>query len=255
MTEAKKGKKKKIKVIPPKTIVRKLAVGEEVQGTVRRLADFGAFIDIGVGTDGLAHVSELALTRVNKPGDVLKVGQEVTAWIKDLDKERNRISLTLIPPNAKTINDLKAGEVVTGIVTRIENYGIFVDIGVGYDARVHVKEMSHGYLNHPSDMVSIGEEIEAEVLNIRRRQGQIDLSMRAVQPAPEAESPPQQAEEDEEFFEEEDEPMPTKFEFALQRAEQSRRKKDRKRDKQQWYETEDEMDDLIQRTLSLAEED
>jgi len=240
-----------IKVIPPKKIVRKLAVGQEVQGRVRRLADFGAFIDIGVGTDGLVHVSEIAQRRVNKPSDVLSVGQEVTAWIKNLDKEHNRISLTLIPPGTRTIRDLKKGEVVKGTVTRIENYGIFVDIGVGYDGMVHVKEMSHGYLNHPSDMVSIGDEVEAEVLNVRRRRGQIDLSMRAVMPEPEPEPKPE-AETDLFDDEEEEAPAPTTFEYALKKAQSRRKKKEGKRRKRQWFEEAD--DDIISRTLQLAEE-
>lgn len=262
MTEAKKGKQPTIKVIPPKTIVRKLAVGEEVTGRVRRLADFGAFIDIGVGTDGLAHVSELTLARINKPSDFLRVGQEVQAWIKELDKDRNRISLTLIRPGTRTIDDLIAGEVVSGVVTRVENYGIFVDIGVGYDARVHVKEMTHGFLKHPGDMVSLGDTIEAEVLEVRPRRGQIDLSMRALQPEPQAQPEPEShaparaaapAEIEDEVIPEEEEPAPTLFEMALLAAEENRRRKDRKRRKSQWYEQEDETDDLIQRTLSLSD--
>lgn len=265
MTEAQKGTKKNIKVIPPKTIVRKLTVGGEVTGRVRRLADFGAFIDIGVGTDGLAHVSELTLARINKPSDILRVGQEVTAWIRELDKDRNRISLTLIAPGTRTIDDLVVGETVSGVVNRIENYGIFVDIGLGYDARVHVKEMTHGFLKHPGDMVSLGDTIEAQVIEVRPRRGQIDLSMRALQPQPEPEERPASASasaharaaapEDDfvPMIEEEETPAPTLFEMALLAAEENRRRKDRKRRKNQWYEQEDEADDLIQRTLSLAD--
>ena len=252
---AKGDQEPEIKVIPPKTIVRKLAVGQEMKGRVRRLADFGAFIDIGVGTDALVHVSEMSQKRVNKPKDILSVGDEVTAWIKSLDKERNRISLTLIPPDTRTIRDLKTGEVVTGSVTRIEKYGVFVDIGVGYDGMVHVKEMAHGYVAHPSDVVAIGQEIQAEVLKVNRRRGQIDLSMRAVMPEPEAE--PTSAEVEEPDYEEEDpednEPELTAFEMAMMKAQKGQGKKGRKR-KKQWYEEMDEDDDFIERTLSLADE-
>src|SRR5690606_29678760 len=90
-----------------KRVVRVLAVGQQVTGTVKRIADFGAFVDIGVGRDGLIHISELSVRRVGKVTDVLSEGQEVTAWIKKLDRERNRISLTLIDPETKTIRDLK----------------------------------------------------------------------------------------------------------------------------------------------------
>lgn len=255
MSETKKGQPNPdIKVIPRKTIVRKISEGQEVTGRVKRLADFGAFIDIGVGTDGLVHVSEVAQERVNKPSDVLKVGQEVTAWIKSLDKQRNRISLTLVSPDTRTIADLVMGEVVSGKVTRIENYGIFVDIGVGHDARVHVKEMSHGFLKHPSDMVKIGDEVEAEVTSINRRRGQIDLSMQAVQPEPEAEPKPEEEIEVEEYEGEEEEEAPTILELAFQQAEANRNKKGKKRRKKQWYDDTDDVDDLIQRTLSLANE-
>ncbi len=241
-----------IKVIPPKKIVRKLAVGQEVRGRVRRLADFGAFIDIGVGTDGLVHVSEMSQKRVNKPSDILSVGDEVTAWIKSLDKEHNRISLTLLPPGTRTIRDLKKGEVVKGTVTRIEKYGVFVDIGVGYEGMVHVKEMAHTYINHPSDVVSIGDEIEAEVINVQQRRGRIDLSMRAVMPEPEPEPIEALVEEALEDEGEDEEAVPTVFEYALKKAQSKRHKKGGRRRKKNWLEDLD--DDIISRTLQLAEE-
>ena len=81
--------------------VRLLSVGQQISGTVKRITDFGAFVDIGVGRDGLIHISELSVRRVGKVTDVLTEGQEITAWIKKLDRERNRISLTLIDPIPK----------------------------------------------------------------------------------------------------------------------------------------------------------
>jgi len=244
-----------IKVIPPKTIVRKLAVGQEVHGRVRRLADFGAFIDIGVGTDALVHVSELSQKRVNKPKDILSVGDEVTGWIKSLDKDRNRISLTLISPDTVTIRDLKTGQVVKGTITRIEKYGAFADIGIGYDGMIHVKEMAHGYVTQPSDVVAIGQEIEAEVLKVNRRRGQIDLSMRAVMPEPEAEVIEVKEDEVDDLVVEEiedEEPELTAFEMAMMKAQKGQGKKGRKR-KKQWYDEMEEEDDFIGRTLSLAD--
>ncbi len=263
MTDAIQGapqasQKQEIKVIPPKTIVRKLTVGQEVAGRVRRLADFGAFIDIGVGTDGLVHVSEISQKRINRPGDVLKLGEEVTAWIKELDRDRDRISLTLIPPETLTVRDLQAGETVVGKVTRIENYGIFVDLGVGTDGMVHIKEMSHGYLKHPSDVVKIGDEVQVQVLAVKRRKGQIDLSMRALMPEPEVESRPApapqmaSAPEVQEEAEEVEVP-PTTFEFAMQKAQGSSSKKDKKRRKKTWYEDVEE-DDVVTRTLYLGKD-
>ncbi|RME84804.1 MAG: S1 RNA-binding domain-containing protein [Caldilineae bacterium] len=254
MSAVKQGQEKpKIKVIPPKKVVKKLAVGQEVTGRVKRLADFGAFIDIGVGTDALVHVSEMSQKRIGKPKDVLSVGDEVKAWIKALDKDHNRISLTLLPPGTRTIRDLKVGEVVKGTVTRITDFGAFVDFGVGYEGMVHVKEMAHGYVKHPSDVVEVGQEVEAEILKINRRRGQIDLSMRAVMPEPEPEPRPE-PEEPDELAEPEDEPVPTAFEFALQKAQQ-RAQRSKKRRKRQWFEEEeDDLDDVLARTLSYADE-
>ena len=106
-------------MIPPKKVVRKLAVGMEVQGKVKRITEFGAFVDIGVGRDGLVHISEVSIKRINRISDVLKVGDEVTAWVKELDRARNRISLTMIPPGTKTVKDLVEGDVVTGASYRM----------------------------------------------------------------------------------------------------------------------------------------
>jgi len=247
----------KIKVLPKKRIVRKLAVGQEVQGRVKRLTDFGAFIDIGVGTDALMHVSEMSQRRIKSPKDVLKVGQEVTAWIKALDKAHNRISLTMLPPGTRTIRDLEVGEVLTGKVTRVTNYGAFVDIGVGYDGMVHVKEMAHGYVKHPSDVVQEGQEVQVEVIKVNRRRGQIDLSMKNLLPEPEPEEPeePEELAEAEMDMDEEEEEVISPFELALLRAQEKKSKrKNKKRRKKAWYE-EDEEDEIIRRTLELAEGD
>ena len=90
------------------TVVRMLSVGQQVKGTVKRITEFGAFVDIGVGRDGLVHISELSAKRVGKVSDMLQDGQEVTLWIKKLDRDRNRISLTMIEPGKRTIRDCSA---------------------------------------------------------------------------------------------------------------------------------------------------
>lgn len=252
----KDNKDPKIKVLPKKRIVRKLAVGQQVQGRVKRLTDFGAFVDINVGTDALVHVSEMSQRRVKSPKDVLKVGDEVTAWIKALDKEHNRISLTLLSPGTRTIRDLEVGEILTGSVTRITNYGAFIDIGVGYEGMLHVKEMGHGYVKHPSDVVQEGQEIQVEVIKINRRRGQIDLSIKNLIPKPE----PEENEEeipDEAMLEiegEEEEEVLSPFELALMKAQEKKgKRKAKKRKKKVWYD--DEEDEIIRRTLEIAEGD
>lgn len=167
-------------------VVKLLSVGQQLQGTVKRITEFGAFVDIGVGRDGLIHISELSTTRVAKVADVLKEGQEVTLWIKKLDRDRNRISLTMIEPGKRTIRDLQVGEVVEGTVTRILPYGAFIDIGVGRDALLHVREMSNGFVAKPEDVVKIGDNVNVRILEVARRRNRIDLSMKGLGPEPEA---------------------------------------------------------------------
>jgi predicted RNA-binding protein with RPS1 domain len=174
-----------------KSNVRILSVGQQVHGTVKRIADFGAFVDIGVGRDGLIHISELSVRRVGKVTDVLAEGQEVTAWIKKLDRDRNRISLTLIDPNTKTIRDLNKDDIVQGTVTRILPYGAFVDIGIGRDALLHVREMGVGYVAKPEDVVKVGDTIEARIIELSRRRGRVDLSLKGLREEPEPTPAPQ----------------------------------------------------------------
>lgn len=166
-------------------VVKLLSVGQAVQGTVKRLTEFGAFVDIGVGRDGLVHISEMSVRRVGKVSDVLQEGQEVTLWIKKLDRDRNRISLTMIEPGKRTIRDLDKGDLVEGTVTRMMPYGAFVDIGVGRDALLHVREMGENFVAKPEDVVKVGDTIEARIIDISRRRSRIDLSIKGLRPEPE----------------------------------------------------------------------
>ncbi|MEM7126646.1 MAG: S1 RNA-binding domain-containing protein [Chloroflexota bacterium] len=246
-----------------KKVVRVLSVGQNLEGTVKRLTDFGAFVDIGVGRDGLLHISELSLQRVNKVGDVLSQGQEVSVWIKELNREKNRISLTMISPDTKTIRDINKDDILEGTVTRMMPYGAFIDIGIGRDALLHVREMAEGYVKRPEDVVSIGEKLEVRILEVSRRRGRVDLSIKGLRPEPELEEPEEmQAEEEEaddalvdEF--EDVEPM-SAMELALKRAmegdggrdrgsKRSRRKSKRSRRDR------DEFDDIISRTLNNSD--
>jgi transcriptional accessory protein Tex/SPT6 len=174
-------------------VVKLLAVGQQIIGTVKRVTEFGAFVDIGVGRDGLVHISELSVRRVGKVADVLKEGQEITVWIKKLDRDRNRISLSMIEPGTKTIRDLEKGEIVQGSVTRILPYGAFIDIGIGRDALLHIREMSERYIAKPEDVVNVGDVIEARIIELSRRRQRIDLSMKGLRPEPEPEPTPMQA--------------------------------------------------------------
>jgi transcriptional accessory protein Tex/SPT6 len=213
------GGKRKVKALPRQKIVKVLSVDMEVTGKVKRTSEFGAFVDIGVGRDGLLHISEMSSGRVHKVTDVVKEGDEITVWIKQLDREKNRISLTMIPPGTKTIRELNEGDLVTGVVQRLTNYGAFVDIGLERDAMLHVKEMSEGYVAKPEDVVKLNEEIEVRVIGIDRRRGRIDLSLKGLRPAAEdGEAPPAFDSLNVVGAVEEEEDMPTLMELAFRQA-------------------------------------
>jgi len=233
----------KIRVIPRKKVIKVLSRGMEMQGRVRRIAGFGAFVDIGAGTDGLLHISEIdPARRVRQITDVLSVGDEITVWIKDLDREHNRISLTMIPPGTRTIDDLEQGMVVSGKVTRLAPFGAFVDIGVGLEGMLHVREMSDRYIRSPEDVVSVGEELDVRIIGIDKRRGRIDLSIKGLYP----EIPAVNHSQDE--YEE----PPTIMELALREAmgdELPRLRRKRKSRKKRQRRQQRELDEIIYRTL------
>ena len=167
-----------------KKVVR-LSVGQELTGKVKQVTDFGAFVDIGAGRDGLVHISELSVGRVTNVKEVVEEGQRVTVWIKRLNRERNRISLTMISPDTRTIRDLQEGEVVEGVVTRMVPYGAFINIGVGTDALLHVREMGNNYVEKPEDVVEIDEKLEVRIMTVNRRRRHIDVSIKGLREEPE----------------------------------------------------------------------
>lgn len=251
---APKGKQKqKVQTLPRKKIVKVLSVGMEVTGKVKRVSEYGAFVDIGVGRDGLLHISELSTSRVRKVDDLIKEGDEINVWIKELDRDKNRISLTMIPPGTKTIRDLAEGELVTGTVQRLTNYGAFVDIGLERDAMLHVKEMADGYVAKPEDVVKVGDEIEARISGVDARRGRVDLSLKGLRPALASDSSAEEIELQPMGEVEEDEELPTLMELAFRQAldgdetfqPPARGRKPKRRKGRDRY----EQDDIISRTL------
>lgn len=248
---------RKVDVIPPKKVVRKLAVGMEMEGVVKRIANFGAFIDIGVGRDGLVHISEVSVKRINRIEDVLTVGDEVRVWVKELDRARNRISLTMISPDTKTVQDLHEGDVVTGTVTRIVPYGAFVDLGVEREGMLHIREMGDGFIAKPEDVVKVGESTEVRIHQIDRRRGRIDLSLKGLRPVEElvVEKPSIREEADAEPTEEE---PPTVIELAFEKARRAQRidkERRKRRERQKRDDHQSRLDDIIERTLQQHQGD
>lgn len=190
----------------PQTPLSELEPGTELTGRVVGITNFGAFVDIGAETDGLVHISELSDGRVNKVADVVSIGQQVQVWIKDIDVAQERISLSMRPRPKYRLRDLKPDMVVAGTVTGIRDYGVFVDIGAETEGLVHVSEMAEGYVRQPSELVSIGDEVEVRIKKVDRRRRRLSLSMKGLGPS--VRPPEPQAEE----------PMPTAMELAMRRA-------------------------------------
>ena len=157
-------------------------VGDKVQGIVRTLRRFGAFVDLG-GIDGLLHVSDIAWQRVNDPGDMLRIGQELTVQILKVDRRAQRIAVGLKQlqpePWLLVADQVKANDRIQGKVTRIKEYGAFVEVIPGVDGLVHISDMSYSRrVRHPSEIVSVGDVVEVMVLDVRVRKRRIALGLK-----------------------------------------------------------------------------
>ncbi len=210
----------------------------KLRGRVTKIELFGAFIDVGVGRDGLLHISQLSQKRVNNVRDVVSEGAEVTVWVRQVDKKTGRIDLTMVEPVAVAWDELKTNQVYTGTVARIEKFGVFVDIGAERAGLVHVSELASGYVSSPADVVKVGDRVEVKVIGVNRKKRQIDLSMKAVEAPDEAE-------------EVEEEELPTAMAVALKRAMAGVRPEEtaRQRAKSRKSKANRELDDIIARTL------
>lgn len=172
------------------TSIADLSPKMQLTGTVKRLELYGAFIDLGLDVTGLIHISKIGGEQVNRVSDVLKEGDEVTVWVEKVDPERQQVMLTMIPPLAVDWTELKTDQVYEGKVTRLETFGAFVGIGAEREGLVHISELSHNYVKHPSEVVNVGDEVQVKVLGFNRRKRRIDLSMKALTEKPEVESAP-----------------------------------------------------------------
>ncbi|HHU54139.1 MAG TPA: S1 RNA-binding domain-containing protein [Clostridiaceae bacterium] len=159
--------------------------GKEYEGVVRNLTDFGAFVDIG-GVDGLVHISELSWERIDKPSDVVSVGDHILVRVLDFDKDRNRVSLGFKRPENDTYRDLEnrfpVGSIVRGVVVRMFPFGAFIEIAPGVDALCHISQISDYRLNRPEDVLQEGMEIDARVLDVNNDERKISISIREVEP-------------------------------------------------------------------------
>jgi small subunit ribosomal protein S1 len=176
---------KQIEANPWDTLPQRYAVGMRVKGRVRNLTDFGAFVEIEDGIDGLVHVSDISWTkRIKHPSEALKKNQEVEAIITAIDVENRRLSLSIkdLEPNAWDVffDTHKPGDLVTGKVTRFANFGAFIEIEDGIEGLCHVSELSDQHVDKPEDAVKIGQKLSFKILKMDREAKKIGLSARAV---------------------------------------------------------------------------
>jgi small subunit ribosomal protein S1 len=170
-----------------------LKEGDIVTGTVRTLMPYGAFIDLG-GIDGLLHVSDIALSRVTKPEDVLTVGQELQVKILKIDPETKKLSLGLkqLQPEPWTTAParLLPGQRVTGTVTRLMDFGAFVEIEPGLEGLIHISEMAwNKKVRHPSDILKQGDTVDAVILSVKPEERRIALGLKQTLADPWTEAP------------------------------------------------------------------
>ena len=172
-------------------LLESIHVGDVVEGVVKNVTDFGAFIDIG-GADGLLHISEMSWGRVENPKKVFKVGDKVKVFIKDINGTKIALSLKFEDANPwkDAAEKYAVGNVVTGRVARMTDFGAFVELEPGVDALLHVSQISKEHIEKPSDVLKVGDEVTAKVVDFNEADKKISLSVKALlapEPAKEAE--------------------------------------------------------------------
>ena len=180
-----------------KELFAKIQVGDVVEGTVKNVTDFGVFIDLG-GVDGLLHISEMSWGRVENPKKVFKAGDAVRAFIKDITGEKVALSLKFADQNpwANAEEDFAVGNVVTGKVARMTDFGAFVELVPGVDALLHVSQISRNHVEKPADVLKIGQEVTAKIVDFNFADKKISLSVKALEAPAQEEVPAEEVAED-----------------------------------------------------------
>src|SRR3954468_7605292 len=169
-------------------LLKEIEVGQVRKGIVKNIAEFGAFVDLG-GIDGLLHITDMSWGRINNPHEMVHIDQQLEVYILSVDKEREKIALSLKhktpSPWANVAEKYPVGSRHKGEVVNVMSYGAFVKLEPGIEGLVHISEMSWTRrINHPSELVSIGDTIEVQVLNINKEKQEISLGMKQAQPNP-----------------------------------------------------------------------
>ncbi|PEA55855.1 30S ribosomal protein S1 [Bacillus pseudomycoides] len=164
-----------------KEAVSSLQAGDVVEGTVQRLTDFGAFVNVG-GVDGLVHISQISHDRVEQPSDVLTEGQTVKVKVLSVDADTQRISLSMKAvqpgPWSNVSNQVKVGDLLDGKVKRLVTFGAFVEIFPGVEGLVHVSQIANRHVKNPNEVLSIGQDVKVKVLEVHSEEKRISLSIK-----------------------------------------------------------------------------
>ncbi|MGP0586863.1 30S ribosomal protein S1 [Paenibacillus timonensis] len=177
-------------------IMGDLKEGQVLEGTVQRLTQFGAFVDVG-GVDGLVHVSEIAWNHVDKPADVLSEGDNVKVKVLKVDPEKGKISLSIKAaqpgPWDTAAEQFHTGDIVSGEVKRLVNFGAFVEIAPGVEGLVHISQISHKHIGTPHEVLKEGQTVQVKVLEVNPSEKRVSLSIKETEeapaPAPKSERP------------------------------------------------------------------
>lgn len=163
-------------------LLAKLAEGQIIKGVIKNVTDFGAFIDLG-GIDGLLHISEMSWGRVENPKKNFKVGTELNVLVKEINGEKIALSLKFDDTNPwlKASENYAVGNIVKGKVARMTDFGAFIELETGIDALLHVSQISKEHVDKPSDVLKIGQEIEAKVVDFNEADKKISLSIKAIE--------------------------------------------------------------------------
>ena len=164
-----------------KELFERLHVNDVVEGTVKNVTDFGAFVDLG-GADGLLHISEMSWGRVENPKKVFKVGDVVKVFVKEINDDKIALSMKFEETNPwnNAAEKYAVGTVVTGKVARMTDFGAFVELAPGVDALLHVSQISREHVEKPSDVLKVGQEIEAKIVDFNEEEKKISLSVKAL---------------------------------------------------------------------------
>ena len=170
------------KAAAAKELFDKIKVGDVIEGSIKNVTDFGAFVELG-GADGLLHISEMSWGRVENPKKVYKAGDTVKAFIKDIQGEKIALSLKFpeLNPWANAATKYALGNVVNGRVARMTDFGAFIELEDGVDALLHVSQISRDHVEKPADILKVNDMIEAKVVDFNEDDKKISLSIKALQ--------------------------------------------------------------------------